>query len=263
MEIIKRIILCGLILTLIGVLCTRFKINSTYFSHIQKYDKLYTNVSKNPYPMQNFLYLDDVLLGEDKTGLQKGETIGSASGTALNNKGDKVFALTAGHWCEIGEEDYSKMINVYQVLAPDIQFSIKKRAAFFGEFYPIDIIYLDTVNDICVITFESPYAHKIKKIKPAKNYPKLGEEVFTSSAPLGIFSHDMRLFFDGYFSGCDTKANYCFYTIPGIHGSSGSGVLDKHGNIVSILNIAIKEFNNITGGVRLEVIKQVYDDYIR
>ena len=54
-------------------------------------------------------------------------------------------------------------------------------------------------------------------------------------------------------------SNVCFYTIPGTSGSSGSGILNEDGELVGILTISIIGFHDVTGGVRLEAIKEIID----
>ena len=110
--------------------------------------------------------------------------------------------------------------------------------------------------------FKSEYSKRVKKIKIAKSYPRIGEKVYTASSPLGMFQHELRLIFEGYFAGCDMDDVYCFYTIPGINGSSGSGVLNSKGQLVSILDVSIIDFNHITGGAKIENIREMYYLYI-
>ena len=45
-------------------------------------------------------------------------------------------------------------------------------------------------------------------------------------------------------------------------GSSGSGILDKNGDLISILDVSIVDFHHITGGTRLEIIKELYEKFV-
>lgn len=262
MEGAKKLMLYSLIVMLFALLCTQWGTSKESVKHITKFDKLY-NVSHTPYPVQNFLYLDTHLSIMSKEGVEKGQTLNSASGIAVKSINGRVFAFTAGHWCSASEENYAGPILTLSMMYPNHIFKIEKRVAFYGEYLFIDEIFSDVENDICVITFRSDYASKVQKIKPAKKNPELGEEVFTSSSPLGMFSHDLRLIFSGRFSGCDQGLKYCFYTIPGVQGSSGSGVLNKRGELVSILDVSVLDFHQITGGTRLEAVREMYDKHVR
>jgi hypothetical protein len=262
MELAKKLMIYSLIVTLFALLCTQFESSRKTSSHITQFNNLY-DVSQTPYPVQNFLYLDTHLSVTSKDGFETGQTLNSASGIAVKGSKDKVYAFTAGHWCSASDESYTGIVMTMALMNPSNSYKIEKRVAFYGEFYFIEEIFSDVVNDICVITFYSPYAHKVQKIKPSNRYPELGEEVFTSSSPLGMFSHSLRLIFSGRFSGCDQSLKYCFYTIPGVQGSSGSGVLNKRGELVSILDVSVLDFYQITGGTRLEAVREMYDKHVR
>lgn len=262
MEAAKKLMLYSLIVMLFALLCTQWRSTSESATHVAKFDKLY-DVNHVPYPIQNFLYIDTHLSIMNSNGDEKGKTLNSASGIAVKGSNGRVFAFTAGHWCSASEANYAGPLVALTLMYPDHIFKIEKRVAFYGEFLYIDEMFSDTENDICVITFRSNYASKVQKIKPAKKYPEVGEEVFTTSSPLGMFSHDLRLIFSGRFSGCDQGLKYCFYTIPGVQGSSGSGVLNKRGELVSILDVSVLDFYQITGGTRLEAVRQMYDKHVR
>ena len=87
--------------------------------------------------------------------------------------------------------------------------------------------------------------YKTKKIHIANEKPRIGETVYSLSAPLGIASDFTRMKFRGSWAGCDsdlTNEDYCYYTIPAAPGSSGSGVFNQYGELVSILSIAMTGF---------------------
>jgi hypothetical protein len=262
-KFLKRLILGVFILSLLAFFCTQLKINKEQLTHSRKFENLY-ETNHTPYPLQNFIYLDSTITIVDEDGeFVENYTLNSASGIAVKGEKEKVYAFTAGHWCSVSEEEYTTILQVITLLNPGKEIKIQKRAAFFGKFYFVEEIHSDPINDVCVIIFSSPYAHKVKKIKPASRYPDIGEKVYTSSAPLGIFSHEMRLVFDGFFAGCKEDEIYCFYTIPGVQGSSGSGILNKRGELISILDVSVVDFHKVTGGAKLEIIKKMYEQYVR
>lgn len=263
MKVFIKLVFVALVVSLITVLCTQIKTNKESIDHINKFTALY-KAKHTPYPLQNFIYLDTYLQAVDtQNNIIAGQTLNAASGIAV--KGDKgvVYAFTAGHWCSADESEYTNAINSKSGSYPGIRFIVQKRVAFFGQFHIIDSINSDPINDVCVISFRSPYYYKAKKISPARKYPEVGEEIYTSSAPLGMYSHDMRLIFSGYFGGCQTQEVYCFYTVPGIQGSSGSGVLNKSGDLISILDVSVVDFFQVTGGAKLESIIDMYDRYVK
>lgn len=262
MKVLKKIASAMIIIALFTLFCTQLQNNSHHLAHVMKFNSLY-EASNTPYPLQNFVYLDTFMTMTNSEGKSTGQIINSASGIAVRGSRNKVYAMTAAHWCAVDESEYSAVLSMIRVLYPGYEITTQKRVAFFGEFYPIEEIYADVENDVCIITFTSPYAHKVKTIKPAKKYPEIGEKVYAISAPLGMFSHEMRLIFDGYFAGCQEGSIYCFYTLAGVEGSSGSGILDKRGNLISILDVSVVNFHEITGGARLEAIRDMYDRHVR
>lgn len=261
MKIFKGVLSYLIILTLILLACTQIKINEEYFSHLKNANVTYANAKSSVFPNQNFIFLQRVIAVENGDGSKDHLPFTSASGIVVKGKKNKAFAFSAAHWCNTSSDEEAA-INLLSSLNSGVSLEIQNNVSFFGRTYPVDIIYIDKKNDICVLTFETEFAHKIKKIKPAKRYPKIGEKVYTSSAPAGMYSHNMRLHFEGFFAGCESDNRYCFYSIPGTMGSSGSGILDKNGNLISILDVSIVDFHHITGGTRLEIIKELYDKFI-
>ena len=262
MKLLKNIIPGMIIIIILALFCTQLQNNKEQLRHTVQFNKLY-QASHTPYPLQNFVYLDTYMSVSSVEGEGTGQVINSASGIAVRGVRNKVYAMTAGHWCSVDPKEYIPTLAVINTLYPNFEIKMQRRVAFFGNFYPVEEVYSDLENDVCVVTFSSPYAYKVENIKPARNYPDIGERIYTASAPLGIYSHEMRLIFDGYFGGCKEDSIYCFYTISGVEGSSGSGVLNRRGELVSILDVSVVNFHEVTGGAKLEAIKRMYDEYIR
>ena len=266
MEVLKKVIFLFLILLFITLICTQVEENNNISSQNYNQEQIY-EVSRNiPYPFQNFVYLDTVIIGvpkDERSGKRNTvEVLNSASGIALRHRGDKIYAMTAGHWCESDQTQYLLTAIAMNVHIKEYYFKIVKRVSYLGNFYEIEEIFVDEPKDLCVVTFSSEEANKIKNIKPARRQPRIGDDVYTISAPMGFYSHSIRTLFEGYYSGCEPETINCFYTIPGTNGSSGSGVLNKKGELVSILNLSIRGFDNITGGSKLEHIREMYEQYI-
>lgn len=262
MESFKQFLPGIIILILFALLCTQIESKNEQISHVTKFDNLY-EASNTPYPLQNFIYLDTFMEISNQAGEEAGQTVNAASGIAVKNKDDKVYAFTAGHWCSVDNTDIEATSAIINLMYPEITIKFHKRVAFYGKFYSIEEMFIDEKNDLCVITFTSPYANRIRNIKPARKDPEIGEKLYTISSPLGIFNHEIKLIFDGYFSGCRPQNNQCFYTIPGVQGSSGSGVLNRRGDLVSVLGVSVIDFYEVTGGSNLESVREMYDTHIR
>ena len=212
----------------------------------------------SPFPNKNFVFLQKYTtlneLGEPCTDLNMGcpdidEHISSASGAVVKKFKDIAFILTAGHFCSneseesiIPKYDDKEVVRAFSVILQDFQF-------------PASIVKIDRLNDLCLVKVVDPDIKKmrIERLSVARKMPYVGEEIYTVSAPLGVFSPWTRHHFKGYFSGCDDyfdiKLTFCFYTIPATEGSSGSLVLNSSGEIVGMIQMALGGFENISLGI--------------
>ena len=227
-------------------------------NHIQEMKKIYKNSGDSPYPNENFIFLYKTLY--DKT-MHKNIKVSSASGMIFKKeKNDKLYALTAAHWCV---DKASEMSQYHQIFghesAEEFEKTLSIRGEYFGKEHEIEIIDMNLERDVCLLGFKSDYANQAKNVKIAKNHPKIGEKIYTASAPQGVANKRIRLHFEGKFAGCIDIENECWYTIPGIYGSSGSAVLNDKGEIVGILTFAMVQFHNVTGGVMIEDIRNIID----
>ncbi len=253
----------GILCFLMMYACSLSKIDNQHFNHIKEMNEVLNNNTDTPYPNQNFVSLTKKIVNlndEDNEVIP----LSTASGIIIKNDGDTMYGLTAAHWCApIQSPDffmYSQFLGYSSM--QEANDSMTNYADFYGHEYSIDILDMDLENDVCLFSLESKFANQIKKIKIAKSSPDLGDKIYTASAPLGISGPTIRLHFEGYFGGCLETMTECFYTIPGISGSSGSGVLNEKGELVSILTISIIGFHDVTGGVRLNAIKNIIDKNI-
>jgi len=266
-EILKKLIFLFLIIIFIASTCTQIDNNNNSISQNTTNNNLYEVSRNSPYPVQNFIYLDTVIIGspveENSQIIPMIEVVNSASGIAIKHEGTKIYAFTAGHWCAADIGQYNLMSIVMSAYMPEYNFRVIRRVSYLDKFYEIESASFNIEKDLCVITFSSPKARKIKNIRIARSAPRIGDSVYAVSAPMGFYSHSIRTIFEGYFAGCEPNTINCFYTIPGTNGSSGSGVLNSRGELVSILNLSVRGFNNITGGSKIEDIRDMYDQYIR
>ena len=85
-----------------------------------------------------------------------------------------------------------------------------------------------------------PFALKVAYMR--KMFPKHARNI--------IADKNIRNVFEGRFSGSD---EYEFiFTIPATYGSSGSGVINENGEIISIITKASVDFKNITFGPTID-----------
>ena len=171
-----------------------------------------------------------------------------ASGIAFKSIGEKTYIMTADHFCEdyIGEnESFENNEITYK--------SILHIENYQGYSWPAEVVARNYATDLClVLTYEMP---PVKTIKLAKNMPKIGDDIYAVSEPLGIGPNGTALHFSGKFSGCDSTGD-CFYSIPATFGSSGSIVLNKKGEMIGMIQRAIIMLQVMSIGVGTDDINE-------
>ena len=270
---VKKKIALGVVMFIYIILiffsaCTSLTKKQSHVSHIRLMDKVLDSYD-NTLPYQNFIFIEKYILFDEKEEIfchSDNESsdcefilYGEGSGIAIDHKKNKVRILTAQHVCE--EQTSEALGLIFENKNGEYDYpTFKLKVYFYGKSYDSIVIKSDPTNDLCVMEIQSEYSHKIKTVQVANQKPKMGEEVYSLSAPLGIASNFTRLKFHGSWAGCDSELvgeDYCYYTIPAAPGSSGSGVFNKSGELVSILSIAMKGFDEISGGPRQFFIKDI------
>tara|TARA_B100000214_G_C23974250_1_gene631867 strand:- start:4223 stop:5077 length:855 start_codon:yes stop_codon:yes gene_type:complete len=178
--------------------------------------------------------------------------LSSASGGVIGKYDGRYYAMSAAHFCIDDEEDLNdtgengKTIELQKLII----------VHFLNTATTGTIEKIDKTTDLCIISFyiEQDSKRKFKNIKLADEMPVIGEDIFTISAPLSIQGMGFRLHFQGKYGGCDPRYG-CMYTIPATYGSSGSIVLNKKGELISILSIAIIPFEQIAAGPHVSEIR--------
>jgi len=171
----------------------------------------------------------------------------AVSGTAIVvESNDKwSWAISAGHVCYPETEDnYVMLADAWMMFGFNFQ----------GEYEPIFMVALDQVNDICI--FRIPLTN-LPSVPLADKMPAVGEKVWLGAFPLGVYNPGHVPFFEGYFAGIlDGRASY---TIPVTGGASGGGVVNKDGELLGVVSMAIEGFENITLVSKLENVQSMLD----
>ena len=173
-----------------------------------------------------------------------GETI-TGSAIVVEQGENWSWAISAGHVCYPEVTDNLIMwTDVWMTMAFN----------FHGEYEPIFMVALDQVNDICV--FRIPMTD-LPAVPLAKEMPNIGEKVFLGAYPLGVYNPGHVPFFEGYYAGVlEGRASY---TIPVTGGASGGGVVNKDGELLGVVSLAIEGFENITLVPKLENVQLLLD----
>ena len=169
------------------------------------------------------------------------------SGTALVIESNKheSWAVSAGHVCY--PEPYDPLV-MWNELWATMGFDHQ------GNYEPMFMIALDQTKDICV--FRIPMGN-LPAVPLAKDPPVIGEKVYVGAYPLGVYNPNHVPFFEGYYAGIlDGRASF---TIPVTGGSSGGGIVNKEGELVGIVSMALEGFEHITIGPELKNVQTVLD----
>jgi S1-C subfamily serine protease len=169
------------------------------------------------------------------------ETI--ASGIIIRQDPEETRILTARHFCT-GLNEEKIVQNVPEESLPLQTALVVIDVENKG--HQVKMFAYDSEFDICVMITEKIEQPAVE-VSPVA--PERGEKVFNIAAPLGISDGKAVLLFEGYYAGdtiaavTGTKAS--LYSIPTTSGSSGSAVLNEHGELIGITFAGLSDFKQI------------------
>lgn len=166
------------------------------------------------------------------------EVTSTGSGAVISHENGKTYVLTAAHVCWV--EPYETVQNNTMILEI-LSISNINLVLYDGTVATGNVFYVDEERDVCLISTPGRLG---QPLPIAENNPVQGQKYYNMAAPYGIFSPGMTLSFDGYYSGMDEGLH--FYTIPARPGSSGSAVINSHGEIVGIITMASTVFETMS-----------------
>jgi hypothetical protein len=158
---------------------------------------------------------------------------------------DGAIGVTAGHACDLTDRQ------------PAPHRSSLRVSMIGGSVYSAEVVKIYTEADICIIRIKGVH---LRGVVLSKVKPKKGDRAFTMAAPFGIFSDEMVLLLDGYYSGRDTRS-YDLYTVPARPGSSGSPILNWKGQITGITSMAAIRFEHLTISPNYEAVRDILSHY--
>lgn len=173
----------------------------------------------------------------------RGQISGTGSGVVVGTKDGKSLVLTAGHVCN-GTESMVPSTQTFTM-----QYSMELTSGYGNEATGT-VIALDLINDLCLVVADD-YLGPALRI--AESPPLLHEKIYTMSSPLGLAAPLAVPIFDGYFAG--EVSTLSVFTIPAAPGSSGSPILNKHGEIISIISAAAVSFDEYAIGCQTTLLQ--------
>lgn len=144
----------------------------------------------------------------------------------------------------------------------DVVFGIE---TYKGEQYRVNVVKISPDYDLCILeTEEEPKDIEVIKLSPVA--PRIGEKIYNIAAPHGFSTTNMVPIFEGFYSGdiiCDLIHNRCsVYTMPIKGGSSGSPVINEHGEVIGVVFAGDARFHEIAFSCTYRQLKNFIKDEI-
>ena len=229
----------------VGVLTILNIILAAGFARISTPSTIQT--ANDKFPIESFVMVTqdiqfyEVVCGDDEVNcapqsFPTAETIATGSGVIIGQHKGSSLVLTAGHVCSAPGNGTPVTENF------GIQYKMHLESGFGREGFGT-ILAVDSTNDLCVLIAD---IHLGPGLEVSDSDPTLHEEVYTMSSPRALAVPLAVPVFDGYFTG--QVSDIYIFTIPAAPGSSGSPILNEHGEIISIISGAAISFDEFTIG---------------
>jgi len=176
---------------------------------------------------------------------------GTGSGILVDSAIGAVV-MTAAHVCENDIPNSFEYDDISITISSTVKITLEVPTK--GN-YEASIVKMDKEKDLCLLKPTTVFTHPVPL---SKNSPKLGDIVYSISAPYGIVGSDLALIFRGFYSGKDTlddDREVRFYTVPARPGSSGGPVFNKNWELIGIIHTAFSTIENVGIGAGLEDIR--------
>jgi serine protease Do len=172
--------------------------------------------------------------------------LSTASGVVIENRGDKSYILTAGHFCLDKDEVNKTVTPIEGVVITKLN----------GEYEKGRVFAISRMWDICLLQAPSL---GLDPVKVAAHDIEVGDSVVNIAAPNGLFGEDLVMSYEGRYAGhggdgYSVKAEVDFYTFPVAPGSSGSPIFNLKGEIVGLVFAVDARYHHITLAVTREQI---------
>lgn len=197
-----------------------------------------TDATKIPYTSFMFISVANVHRAclYNETGCESKTMLYHGSGVLIyrsQKDEQKAFIMTAKHLCDKQNEEIQNtrklLTEIYVV-------------DYYGRKHDAKHVYSSDDSDLCVVSIND-LKLDVEVAKLSHMMPNVGEKAYNVAAPRGFFRHGAALIFEGIYSGI--SSDLALYTIPTTMGSSGSGIFNRHGKLISLtVSIPVKESSN-------------------
>lgn len=158
--------------------------------------------------------------------------LATGSGAVVDKNSTGAYVLTAGHVCLV-DSYITKGVKLIDVKMDVLDLGLKR--------YRADIIHIDMEIDTCLMYVAGLHRPVLDM---AFRNPKQGDKSFNIAAPVGIFNKNLVPLMEGYFIG--NEGRRALYSIPAAGGSSGSPILNHHGQLIGMIHSVNLYFPVIT-----------------
>ena len=180
-----------------------------------------------------------VLINSPPDGGQSFEFTSVGSGMLIDYKDGISTILTADHVCNpppldhwyglVGRQNIEKTVSI---------------TSYYGNIVEAEVVLNDTEYDLCLVRAE---VYWTIPVNISSVPPRVGEKIYNVASPTGFFYPGMVPILEGRYSGDlgypqDYDSVYSVYTR---RGSSGSAVLNSHGEIIGIIHSAIGDLSHV------------------
>lgn len=198
-------------------------------------------------PYDSFVKLEKKVFDKKENALFS--TIASGIIVGQDAKGTRI--LTARHFCD-DEDDVKDIDPAFLPLTSAIGVWDQNQGLHF-------VVYkaMDGKFDICLVVTDTPIVQTVIQLSPVP--PKRGERVYNIAGPLGLSNGTTVLLFDGYYAGNLGDGNETFaalYSLQITNGSSGSGILNEHNELIGIVYGVMKQFDGVALAVPYSEVKR-------
>lgn len=223
------------------ILFLAFFILFFFHKHNDPYTQPQQFVPKHIINYNSIVYIRNINLIE--------QSMGMGSGVILSSSPEESLVLSAAHVCfpDNTPSTFWKHTFIYIDVT-----------THYGVDYITSIKAIDFINDICILSIKDNL-HNDVKISLVE--PLIGDEVWTSGYPLGVWSNQFAPTFHGFYAG--NMENDAVYTIPTTNGMSGSPVFNTNGEMISIISRTTGEFPEIALGPRLYALKLLIEECVK
>ena len=174
-----------------------------------------------------------------------GNVSATGSGFIIKSTEDTSYVLTAGHVCTPPRPNFEIDMSMLE-----IGYKVDLKTGY-GREASAAILAIDTDNDICLLQAS-------KRLGPALKISAsdimLHDEVYNMASPAGLASSLAVPVFRGYYVGeLDTLS---IFSIPAVPGSSGSPIMNKDNEVISLVSAAAVRFDEYAIGPRTKDLRE-------